>query len=98
MVKTASKADEASSLCRRDSEQRLPRHSSRSADGGGPRKNSGSALASPAWSAAILIFAATVAAYWPALGAGFIWDDNGHVTRPDLQSLHGLKRIWFEPG
>jgi len=45
-----------------------------------------------------LIFAATLAAYGPVLGAGFIWDDDGHVTRPDLRSLHGLKRIWFELG
>ena len=41
---------------------------------------------------------AVVAAYWPALHGGFIWDDDGHVTRPDLRSLHGLWRIWFEPG
>jgi tetratricopeptide (TPR) repeat protein len=46
-----------------------------------------------------LLFAAVVAAYLPALGAGFIWDDQpGHVTRPELQSLAGLARIWFEPG
>jgi tetratricopeptide (TPR) repeat protein len=41
---------------------------------------------------------ATFAAYWPALGAGFIWDDEGHVTRPDLRSLQGLGRIWFHLG
>ena len=29
---------------------------------------------------------------------GFVWDDDAHVTRPDLRSLHGLWRIWFEPG
>ena len=27
-----------------------------------------------------------------------LWDDDGHLTRPDLQSLHGLWRIWFELG
>ena len=48
------------------------------------------------WAAAII--AAVFAAYHPAWGAGFVWDDNGHVTRPDLLSLHGLWRIWFEPG
>jgi Flp pilus assembly protein TadD len=37
-------------------------------------------------------------AYLPALRAGFIWDDDGHVTRPDLRSLGGLWRIWFEVG
>lgn len=46
----------------------------------------------------IALVAATLAAYAPALGAGFIWDDDGHVTRPDLRSLHGLWRIWFELG
>jgi tetratricopeptide (TPR) repeat protein len=46
----------------------------------------------------LAIFAATLAAYWPALGAGFVWDDEGFVTRPDLRSLHGLWRIWFDVG
>ncbi|OHE89090.1 MAG: hypothetical protein A3G75_06460 [Verrucomicrobia bacterium RIFCSPLOWO2_12_FULL_64_8] len=45
-----------------------------------------------------LIFAAAVAAYLPALQGGFIWDDAGHVTRPDLRSISGLGRIWFEIG
>jgi tetratricopeptide (TPR) repeat protein len=45
-----------------------------------------------------LLAAATLAAYWPVLGAGFIWDDEGHVTRPDLRSLAGLGRIWFHFG
>ena len=37
-------------------------------------------------------------AYLPVWRAGLIWDDDGHVTRPDLRSLQGLWRIWFEPG
>ncbi len=46
-----------------------------------------------------VIFVVTLAAYFPALHAGFIWDDQpGHVTRPELQSLGGLFRIWFEIG
>ncbi len=49
------------------------------------------------WLCALLV-AATIAAYLPALSAGFIWDDDGHVTRADLRSLAGLFRIWFEPG
>ena len=44
------------------------------------------------------IFGATLAAYFPALKAGFIWDDDGFVTRTGLRSWHGLWRIWFEPG
>ena len=48
---------------------------------------------------ATLIFLATFLAYWPALGGGFIWDDQpGHVTRPELRSCEGLVRIWTEPG
>lgn len=45
-----------------------------------------------------LLFLAALLAYWPALSAGFIWDDAGHVTRADLRSFDGLIRIWFEPG
>ncbi len=48
--------------------------------------------------AAGLLVCATVLAYWPALSGGFIWDDSGHVTKPALQSLQGLGRIWSELG
>jgi len=54
-----------------------------------------------AWSnvrvgAAIILL--TLVAYLPALHAGFIWDDDGHITRADLRDLSGLLRIWFEFG
>ena len=42
--------------------------------------------------------AAVLIAYWPALAGGLLWDDQGHVTRPELQSLAGLGRIWGEFG
>jgi Flp pilus assembly protein TadD len=45
-----------------------------------------------------LILAVTLAAYWPALRGGLIWDDDAHVTKPGLQSLEGLRRIWFDLG
>jgi protein O-mannosyl-transferase len=45
-----------------------------------------------------MITIAVAAAYWPAFGAGFIWDDDAHLTRPALRSFDGLSRIWFEPG
>lgn len=48
--------------------------------------------------AGILLLVVTLAAYFPALYGGMLWDDAGHVTGPDLQSLHGLWRIWFELG
>jgi len=45
------------------------------------------------------LYAVTLAAFLPALSAGFIWDDQpGHVTRPGLRSLAGLWQIWGEPG
>jgi tetratricopeptide (TPR) repeat protein len=44
----------------------------------------------------VLIFCASVAAYWPALQGTLLWDDSAHVTPPELQSLQGLWRIWFD--
>ena len=49
------------------------------------------------WLAALLLIAVLVA-YLPALGGGFVWDDDAHVTRPELRSLLGLWRIWTEVG
>lgn len=46
--------------------------------------------------AAAAILAATFIAFSPALRGEFIWDDDAHVTRPELQSARGLYRIWFE--
>ena len=40
----------------------------------------------------------TCVAYLPAMRGGFIWDDDAHVTRPELRSAHGLNRIWFDLG
>jgi tetratricopeptide (TPR) repeat protein len=45
-----------------------------------------------------LMLCATLVAYLPVLRGGLLWDDNMHVTRADLQSLHGLWRIWFDLG
>jgi tetratricopeptide (TPR) repeat protein len=45
-----------------------------------------------------LIFCVTLLAYLPVLHGGFLWDDNFHVTQPDMQSVEGLKRIWCEVG
>ena len=43
-----------------------------------------------------LLVASTLLAYLPALNGALLWDDNMHVTRPELRSLHGLWRIWFD--
>jgi protein O-mannosyl-transferase len=48
---------------------------------------------------AILFGAAlVVAAYFPALRGGLLWDDDRHVTQPALRSLAGLGQIWTELG
>jgi len=44
------------------------------------------------------IIIATLLAYWPSLGGGFLWDDDGHVTPAGLRPVDGLSRIWSEPG
>jgi tetratricopeptide (TPR) repeat protein len=49
-------------------------------------------LVLPAIALAVLI------AYYPAWHGGLLWDDDGHLTRPALRSLHGLWRIWLEIG
>ena len=43
-----------------------------------------------------LLVSATLVAYLPALRGTLLWDDNMHVTRPELRSLDGLWRIWFD--
>lgn len=37
-------------------------------------------------------------AYGPALNGGMLWDDDAHVTKPELRTVDGLVRIWTEPG
>jgi tetratricopeptide (TPR) repeat protein len=45
---------------------------------------------------AALLVLCTVIAYFPATGAGFIWDSDLLLTaNPQMQSVHGLKEIWL---
>jgi protein O-mannosyl-transferase len=47
--------------------------------------------------AAALLFLVLLA-YWPALHAGFIWDDDRYVTdNAMLTAPDGLRQIWFSP-
>ena len=46
---------------------------------------------------AILVLA-ILAAYWPSLHGTLLWDDDAHITKPELQSFRGLERIWFDLG
>jgi tetratricopeptide (TPR) repeat protein len=50
------------------------------------------------WITLAAFAAATLLAYQPAWHGDFLWDDNGHLTKPVLRSLGGLWRIWFVPG
>ena len=60
----------------------------------------GAAFASAAFRAALLwaaLFLLALLAYAPALGAGFIWDDQALTENPLVRSLAGLWRIWTSP-
>ena len=45
-----------------------------------------------------LILLATGLVYLPALNGGMLLDDDSHITKPELRSIGGLYRIWFEVG
>lgn len=46
----------------------------------------------------LALAAVSLAAYSPALRGAPLWDDDGHLTKPELASTDGLRRIWIEPG
>jgi tetratricopeptide (TPR) repeat protein len=50
------------------------------------------------WPAPALAFVAALVVYLPALRNDFVWNDADYVTKPALQSLSGLARIWTELG
>lgn len=50
------------------------------------------------WAPFAAIVCAAFLAYLPALHGTPVWDDSSHMTRADLQPLHGLWRIWFDLG
>jgi Flp pilus assembly protein TadD len=50
------------------------------------------------WLKGLLLVAAIFFVYRPVWHAGFIWDDDAHVTKPELRSLDGLGRIWIQLG
>src|ERR1700733_4785334 len=52
-------------------------------------------LARPPWFLALVLAVVTFIAYQPAWHAGFIWDDNDHLTaNPAMTARHGLRMIW----
>jgi tetratricopeptide (TPR) repeat protein len=52
---------------------------------------------SPNWPLALILVAITLLAYQPAWNGKPIWDDEIHITAPQLRSLDGLARIWTDP-
>ena len=48
------------------------------------------------WLFAAVLILAVVLVYQPAWQGGLLWDDDFHVTRPELRSWHGLYRIWCD--
>jgi tetratricopeptide (TPR) repeat protein len=46
----------------------------------------------------ILLVIITMTVYLPAWRGTPIWDDDAHLTKPELRSLDGLVRIWTLPG
>lgn len=50
------------------------------------------------WLFGLLLAVVVLLAYQPAWTGKPIWDDDGHLTRPELRSFDGLVRIWTEPG
>ena len=74
--------------------------------GGGPQRAAGGGKIPPAprplgpwnWLFAAGLVVAVFLVYQPAWQGGFVWDDDNHVTPPELRSGHGLYRIWFDIG
>lgn len=44
----------------------------------------------------VFLIVVTLVVYLPAWNGKPVWDDDVHLTRPALQSLHGLVRIWCD--
>jgi protein O-mannosyl-transferase len=49
------------------------------------------------WLLLPVLLLATLAAYQPVWHGGMLWDDDGHITAPNLRTAHGLRQIWFDP-
>jgi tetratricopeptide (TPR) repeat protein len=50
------------------------------------------------WAIAFFLLLLTLCVYQPAWEGKPVWDDDAHITRPELRTLEGLSRIWIEPG
>ena len=50
------------------------------------------------WLWGLLLFFIMLTIYYPALNGAPLWDDDHHMTRPELCSLNGLWHIWTQLG
>jgi tetratricopeptide (TPR) repeat protein len=50
------------------------------------------------WIYAFALFTAIAIMYSPSWNGSQLWDDEGHITKPELRSTNGLLRIWTELG
>lgn len=47
----------------------------------------------------LLLLVLVCAAYFPTMDAGFVWDDDAHVTENiNLRNAQGLRAMWLSPG
>src|SRR5437763_6703400 len=49
------------------------------------------------WFFCLILAGVTILAYQPAWHGGLLWDDDNCTTPPELRTLDGLRRIWFQP-
>ena len=49
------------------------------------------------WLFCLILAVVTMLAYQPAWHGGLLWDDDNCTTPPELRSVDGLRRIWFQP-
>ncbi|MBN1131041.1 MAG: hypothetical protein JXA71_18780, partial [Chitinispirillaceae bacterium] len=49
------------------------------------------------WLWGLLLLAAAFLAYQPAWNGRPVWDDDAHLTTPELRTAAGLVRIWTQP-
>lgn len=55
-------------------------------------------LSQQIWLFGLFLIVATALAYLPAWNGKPIWDDNAHMTQPELRSASGLVEIWTKLG
>ena len=48
------------------------------------------------WVWGLVLFVVTFFAYQPAWNGQPVWDDDAHITKPELRSASGLARIWTD--